>query len=283
MTLSMQLLQIPEASIVERREFYLQDDSCEIGSGYDCDICLPDPSETMSATHLVISRTEDGAFAIMDTSQHGTALNEDLLPKNDAVYLNDGDVLGFCGYKVLIGIVGAIERQQEFESAPVLEFRAETDLGSDGPLLSHVPSESTQALQSREFHQEQAGNDLLFDPFDDGLDSNADQNSMREDRPRQAPFRGFEPRGSSAEAPAGWHAWQCKNGISSALERALDRFLAQVDPEAQEREYDELVPLFANRKKHYWQFYKRQFSKKRQNREFYLTFFALLDEEIGKL
>ena len=103
MSLSLQLIQIPDTETVAKREYYPDGDLFEIGRDFDADICLPDMSGKMSRRHLRLTR-QGMVYSVIDISTNGAELNNTSMPRNEPQVLRDGDVLSFAGYKILLGI-----------------------------------------------------------------------------------------------------------------------------------------------------------------------------------
>lgn len=297
MTLSVQLIQIPSVETVARREFYLNSSTIKIGRDYSADICLPDISEKMSRVHLMIFRLDSGGYSVTDTSTNGTKLNNEALPIKEAQPLSDGDVLSFTGYRLLMGIVESAVADDSIELIPELTFDRETDISSTDPILSDQETEELSEEPNKGFSNSEVDmdSDLLFDPFAEGpsiLESTdaefAIQNKSLNETYSEA---GKTTEVSNIPQYAGKNSLQDiyaragmrRENVVEAMERALEKFLDELDPNELQADYDDYIPMFARSKKRYWAIHRRQFNKKRANGEFRRTFMSLFAEEIRKL
>ncbi|WP_310620654.1 FHA domain-containing protein [Flexibacterium corallicola] len=292
MTLSIQVVQIPEDATLDRREFYMQKKSFKIGRDFACDICLEDETNTLSRTHLVISYSANGSYTVIDNSTNGAELNSEKLPSKEVKLLSDGDVLSLGGYKLLVGIIGQIEQenqlqQEEVDTSKVIQFKAETDFASTAPLIANAAVEPVALVQDQGFSQEGMSLDqeLMFDPFAEGPALREEHQQPDTEEPaRIETFNLVNLDQPYVPAPEnrdlGLRAY--RENISDALERALDRFLSEIDPEELQADYDDYIPAFVSRKKQYWRIHKRQFAKKKASHEYHRVFLALFYEEIRK-
>jgi predicted component of type VI protein secretion system len=289
MTLSVQLLQIPPTETVMKREFYLTGESFTIGRDFGSDICLPDLAETIAPTHLVVSKTLSGLYAVNDTSITGAIMNGRPLPPKQPQPLQDGDVVSFAGYKLLFGIVESARQEDPVHDFVERRFIVETDMSDDAPLLPDQEIEEVLPEPDAGFSSSgmDLDPDLMFDPFAQGPE-------MREP-PR------FEPHSHPAAAEPGevmemtryptgpalqnvhLRTTLYREQVSTAMERALERFLDELDPAVLQEDCDEYIPRLVSRQKRYWKIHSRQFSRKKASGEFRRTFLALFAEEMRKL
>ncbi|TQF00097.1 MAG: FHA domain-containing protein [Spiribacter salinus] len=294
MTLSVQLLQIPPTETVMKREFYLNGTSFTIGRDFASDICLPDLSETISQTHLIVGKTPSGSYTAVDTSTTGAMMNGQDLPPKQPQSLKDGDIISFAGYRLLFGIVETVRDEKPESYFPEQKFVVETDISNDAPLLpdaeiEEAPPDPAPGFSAGELDLDP---DLMFDPFAEGPE-------MREP-PRPEPHpQPAAPKPAFADpvevmemthyqtppALQGSHlrATHYREQVSTAMEQALERFLNELDPTALQDDYDDYIPRLVNRQKRYWKIHSRQFAKKKANGEFKRTFLALFAEEMRKL
>lgn len=293
MTLSVQLVQIPKAETVPKREFYLNSQTIKIGRDYAADICLPDLSETMSRTHLIVARMANGAYTVTNTSANGADMNNNPLPGMEPQPLNDGDVLSFAGYKLLLGIVENPVADDSVQFMPDQTFNVETDLSAQKPLLPDVEIEELPPEPDKGFSQSDMDldMDLMFDPFAEGPkihDPTPPQAKMGQvqnfdfDEPVQ--LQKMVPQMNQAVMQDTYmRAGIYRENVSRAMELALDRFLSELDPAALQEDYDGYISAFVRRKKRYWDIHRKQFAKKRSTGEFRRSFMALFAEEMRKL
>ncbi len=108
--------------------------SLTLGRGQENDIVLPDPDKLISKRHCAIEDQGDGNVVVVDLSTNGTFLNYGKAPLGRTpTPLNDGDVLSFGGYEVVVAITSG--RPAETIAAPV----------DDGP-VSHGRAENAPDL-----------------------------------------------------------------------------------------------------------------------------------------
>lgn len=294
MTLSVQLLQIPPTETVMKREFYLTGASFTIGRDFASDICLPDLSEAISSTHLVVGRTPSGIYTITDTSALGTAMNGQPLARGEPQLLKDGDILSFAGYRLLFGIVEKQYEENPVSHYPEIKFNVETDMSDDAPLLPDQEIEEARPEPDMGFSADEMDldPDLMFDPFAEGPE-------LREPPQPAPPVQTSAPKPVFADpveimemphyqtAPALQNAHLraplYREQVSTAMEQALERFLDELDPAVLQDDYDAYIPRLVSRQKRYWKIHARQFAKKKASGEFRRTFLALFAEEMRKL
>lgn len=293
MTLSVQLVQIPKAETVPKREFYLNSQTIKIGRDYASDICLPDLSETMSRTHLIVARMGNGAYSVTNTSSNGAEMNNAPLPGMEPQPLSDGDVLSFSGYKLLMGIVENPVADDTVQFVPDQTLDLETDLSTQQPLLpdaeiEELPPEPDKGFTERDMDLDL---DLMFDPFAAGPEirepttpqPKVDQvQDFDIDEPVQ--LQKMAPQMSQAVIQDTYlRTGMYRENVSRAMELALDRFLSDLDPAMLQEDYDGYISAFVSRRKRYWDIHRKQFAKKRSTGEFRRSFLALFAEEMRKL
>jgi type VI secretion system protein ImpI len=295
MTLSVQLIQIPSAETVPKREFYINNPTIKIGRDYAADICLPDISGKMSRIHLMVFRLDSGGYTVTDTSTNGAKLNNEPLASKEVQSLNDGDVLSFAGYRLLLGIVENVVADDSIEFISEHTFDRQTDVSSTEPILADQEIEELPLEPDKGFSQVEVDmdSDLLFDPFADGptiLESAESEIAKRGASVMDVDFD-EAPQVSKMPQHMGANSLQDiyaragmrRENVVEAMERALEKFLNELDPAEQQADYDEYIPMLASRKKRYWTIHHRQFAKKRANGEFRRTFMSLFAEEMRKL
>lgn len=289
MTLSVQLLQIPATETVTKREFYLDADGITIGRDFACDICLPDLSEKISPTHIIIQRIETGSYSITGNSETGTILNGRELPSQHPQTLKDGDVVSFAGYKLMFGLVEK-EMEEEAVNQPYHKFHVETDITGDDPLLPDQDVEETLVepeigFTGSDLDLEQ---DLMFDPFAEGPEMREEAKAKKD---QSAPMRdevvevmdvaAYEANRQLHQAPL--HNTLQREKVSAAMEKAIERFLEELDPSVLKEDYDDFIPRLVSREKRYWRIHARQFARKKASGQFRRSFMALFAEEMRKL
>lgn len=296
MTLSIQLIQIPEAETVPKREFYLDDPKVDIGRDFAADICLPDMSEQMSRRHIQLTRLPDGSYTVTDLSTNGAKLNGTDLSSGEARQLNDGDVIGILGYRLLVSIIA--KSSEPADAAPDLmaddPFETATDFSANEPLIADAEIENYETEPERGFSDtvKDLDEDLMFDPFAEGPELREPVEPKRhfhqQPMPDAEPAEKVEvvrlprPLQESREIDPLLRGHTYHEIALEAVERALERFLDEVDPNLLEDDYKMFIPVLMRRKKRFWAIHRRQFAKKKASGEFKRSFLALFAEEMRK-
>ncbi len=318
MTLSVQVLDIPEAETLARREYHLSGERLVIGRDFTADLCLPDISARLSRSHLELVQGPDGGWSVRDTSTNGSTLNGAPLARATPVALSDGDILGCAGYRLLLGFVGPGRAAAPADPAPAPAQAHFAPAGPDdarAPLLLDLPLEES-APEDEGFSSDRLENldALMFDPFAEGPGlrdaPDAVQGAAQGAAPRPAPatvpttapttaFEAATPITATEIAFAGGSgdlvdvalrlrqeadlsARRYKDDAAEAMARAIDRFLAEIDPATLEPEYRSYMPGWVSRSKRYWQIHKKQFARKRESGELRRSFLALFAEEMRR-
>lgn len=293
MTLSVQLLQIPPTETVSKREYYLNGATLKIGRDFGADICLPDLSETMSRTHLIVFRTSAGKYTVNDISSNGALMNGETLRPKEPQALSDGDIVSFAGYKLLFGIVETMLEEEIVSYVPDQKFEVQTDISDHTPILPDAAIEELPPEPDKGFSRSEMDldPDLMFDPFADGPE-------MREPTKKKTTQKAdpMQPKPAFSDpidmAPlqtqpalqdAHMRPVLYRENVSEAMELALERLLIELDPAVLQLDYDDYIPRLASRQKRYWTIHRRQFAKKKASGEFRRTFMALFAEELRKL
>lgn len=293
MTLSVQLLQIPTTETVAKREYYLNGAEFKIGRDFGADICLPDLSETMSRTHLIVRRTSAGRYTVDNISSNGALMNGVTLPSKEPQALSDGDIVSFAGYKLLFGVVEAALEEETIAYVPDRKFEVETNISDHTLILpdaeiEELPPDPDKGFSSSEMDLDP---DLMFDPFADGPEMREPikpetthlANSIQSKPEISDPVEIASLKSPPALPDAHMHPVLYRENVSEALALALERFLVELDPAVLQADYDDYIPRFARRRKRYWTIHRRQFAKKKASGEFRRTFMALFAEEMRKL
>lgn len=300
MTVSVQIIQAPPEETAPQREFYVNAFPASIGRDYAAAVSLPDLSNQMSRAHLMIFQLPSGGYQVSDVSTNGATLNGAPLARNTATPLVDGDVLAFTGYKLLIGILGAVAQDEappQQQNKPTLEIA--TDLSSEAPILADAAVEQARFEPEPTFSQSEIdlNPDLMFDPFADGPE--IDESAAKQDL-EPAPEVGADAGAftglaqlpdlaqPSMSGPGAQDAMMramllYRNMVNDAVERAFDRFIDDIDPAILQREYDAFLPLFGQRKARYWSIHLAQFAQRKARGQYRRNFMAMLAEEVRKL
>lgn len=300
MTLSVQLIQIPACETAPQREFFLNGTEFKIGRDFAADVCLPDLSGQISRTHTVLKKMPDGSYKITNTSTNGTTLNGNDMSSKETLPVADGDIISLGDYRLLIGIVGGARPVAYETSDAEIVFETESDFSSEDALMPGEAMEEIVEFRDHEFNQAEVDldPDLMFDPFAEGpgLDESStdrarDTGMSISQRPdATGPTTGsnmldvLSPHGAGMptrhEAPM--HPVLYRDQVLEAMELAFESFLGELDPEKLQSDYDDYIPMLANRRKRYWKIHMSQFAKKRTSGEFRRNFMALFAEEMWK-
>lgn len=304
MTVSIQLIRIPEGESLVHREYYATDLPFVIGREFDCDLVLPDQDRRISRQHAELRMNDDGQLVVLDRSTNGTNLNGKDLWKGDESPLADGDRVKIGDYELLFGISktaandepapqrknGAIPKKP-FSLTGVNGFASfETESAKETPTREEDdPADFTEGGVDLEA-------DLLFDPFAEGpeLNETAAKPAKKtvevqaEDDVRPMPFDSSTLDEQSSMPPrpvmrqTGWLVAPDREANEAAIESAVERLLALVDPSALETEYREFLGPFSRTGRRFWNIHKRMFARKRDSGEYVRLFKAILAEEIKK-
>lgn len=306
MSLSVQVLDIPEAETLARREYHLSGERLVIGRDFTADLCLPDISARLSRSHLELVQGPDGGWSVRDTSTNGSTLNGTPLASGAQVALSDGDILGCAGYRLLLGFVGPGRAAAPADPAPAparAHFAPAAPADERAPLLLDSPLEE-EAPEDEGFSSDRLENldALMFDPFAEGPGLRDASDAAQGAAPRPASATALEAAtpisateiafsGGSGDLvdvalrlreEADLSARRYRDDAAEAMARAIDRFLAEIDPATLEPEYRSYMPGWVSRSKRYWQIHKKQFARKRESGELRRSFLALFAEEMRR-
>ena len=113
MSISLQLVELPENEQVNSRQLSLPDTGGTIGRSFDCTIQLPDFNRTLSRIHAEIVKHPKGAYQIIDRSVNGVYVNGQLLGKGLRHFLADGDTIVMGAYTLLISDMESLFAEEE--------------------------------------------------------------------------------------------------------------------------------------------------------------------------
>lgn len=305
MTVSIQLIRIPEGEAVTHREYYANAMPFVIGREYDCDLVLNDSGTLISRQHAELRRTAAGDLEIVDRSTNGTVVNGGKLSTGEMMTLSDGDRVTIGDYELLFSLSNIQSAQtplpeRSTSALPKRPFGLNT--GIYGRTLIHTEKELESEIIPEPDTFTEGGLDieseLLFDPFATGPEM---QEEAARPEANQAGAMTLEdgdimafdsvvldmqssspPRPLVRHNQSGWLVSQDREASESAIEAAVDRLLALVDPEALEGEYREYLGPFSRTAGRYWKIHKRMFARKRTSGEYSRLFKAMLAEEIKK-
>lgn len=302
MSLSLQILSLPEGETLPRREVVVASCPFVIGRDFECGLRLPDGTATLSRRHLQIDSDTTAGYRVTDISTNGVALNGTAMARNTPKTVRDGDILEFAGYRLLVSVTARTATQ--LEQAPSTAAPQPSD--TPQMLLSDLDGGDAVTKGGDDQIWEVFGSEvedldakLLFDPFDNGpglRDSHhADQRqddlaSLHEDaamppdlglpitsQDQLTPMRFTAPVALDIAPPLLERA-----ELSDAIDRAVMRFLTQFDPVELEKEYRDFVGPLARSKRRYWRMFQKQFRRRRDNGDYGRAFRAILAEEVRR-
>lgn len=326
MSISFQLIELPEDEQVTSRQVSLPDAGGTIGRSFECNIQLPDFARMLSRVHAEVMVHPEGGYQIVDRSVNGVYVNGVLLGKGAAHRLNDGDNVRMGGYTLLFSDMNALFEKSEpssdslmdigsaVETEPAFDRDKVLDPFNDALSVSEdtfsAPVESEPVQPSSTFSADNVtGEDLYgYDPFEDDekwvMDTAQDDESedivMLEEDDQVDTNRG-QQRGLALTNLAQVEALESsidrlnqvieqqqkvilgsvdRDRLIASIESSLEKFLDELDPEKLEDEFDDYISGWGRRDRKYWQLYKKQFARKKERRDFYRTFSALLFEEL---
>jgi type VI secretion system protein ImpI len=303
MTVSIQIIRIPEGEVVTYREYYASEMPFVIGREYDCDLVLNDSGLRISRYHAELRRDDAGEMVFVDRSTNGTVVNGKELWKGGKVSLSDGDRVKIGEYELLFCLSdtgSAVLQPSPGRNGVIPERPFSLNAGTNDHKLIDL-EEELEAPSTPEFDTFTEGgmdlvSELLFDPFADGPEL-----QEKAAHPKVAPAANvkivdgdimpldntaLDMQSSAPSGPAagqtGWLVSQDREANESAIEAAVDRLLELVDPDAVEGEYREFLGPFSRTSRRYWKIHKRMFARKRASGEYMRLFKAILAEEIKK-
>lgn len=340
MSISIQLVEIPENEQVGSRQISLPDAGGSIGRSYDCNIQLPDFQRQLSRVHAEIRRDDKGQYYVIDRSTNGLLVNNRRLGQGQRQAINDGDLLKMGSYVLLISDMQSLFAESADpwdEPAPAEkpvfsmdEMKKEdtqwgrlssTDPFDDGDLSAGPLSANSMSADTGFSHDKVMSDDSTgYDPFDDGFDMPMAEPTMSA-RPSasqsqsQSQYQSSSfTRNNASEAlhPVTLEASAGDNGtdqqlirdslaqlnqlidqqrqlqaesyshdrLMDCIERALSRFLEELDPAGQEEMFQDYISGWGNKDKKFWRLYRKQFSQKLQRKEYHRQFAALFVEEL---
>ncbi|GLQ32879.1 type VI secretion system-associated FHA domain protein [Litoribrevibacter albus] len=135
MTISIQLVEVPENEQVLTRQVAFPSAGGTIGRAFDCTLVLPDFNRFLSRVHAEIVPCADGSggYELINRSANGLTVNVQPLTKGKRIALFDGDVIKLGGYVLLVSDLNSALSKPASAKAPV---EAKPAALSGGPLES---------------------------------------------------------------------------------------------------------------------------------------------------
>lgn len=118
MTISIQLVEVPENEQVQTRQVAFPRAGGTIGRSFDCTLVLPDFSRFLSRVHAEIVPSLKGGYEIVNKSANGLNVNAQPLTKGKSIVLFDGDVIKLGGYVLLVSDMNAALTKKTATSHP---------------------------------------------------------------------------------------------------------------------------------------------------------------------
>ncbi|ADZ90064.1 FHA domain-containing protein [Marinomonas mediterranea] len=336
MTVSFQLIELPDNEQVASRQVSLPDSGGTIGRSFECTIQLPDFGRTLSRVHAEVLPHPKGGYQIVDRSTNGVFVNDILLGKGEAQRLSDGDNVRIGAYTLLFSDMESLfalendevtapkpvkderlsDQASPFSLDEVLNDKNDATLGIESTLSGD--SGAKEGLSKKEDSAFSADNVLGedsygYDPFEDderwAMEQPQEQDDsveeivmIEEAEPEMGEATSTLPNRSLAVTESAQVA-ALENSISrlnsiieqqqrtlstsvdreslvACIESTLDKFLDDLNPEQLEDEFNDYISGWGKKDKKYWSLYKKQFNRKKERREFYRQFSALLFEEL---
>jgi len=301
MSLSLQILSLPDGETVPRREIVVASCPFVIGRDFDCDLRLPDSTTTLSRRHLQFDGDRMAGYRASDLSTNGAKLNGTDMPRQTPRAVADGDILEFAGYRLLVSVTTRPVLPQDSadpQSAPQSEERqmplSELESGDGTRLEADDPAEGpfgseVDALDAN----------LLFDPFEDGPglrnaaqpEPPQDQLTSAMDQAAIMPDLGLPVASAERYVPIGVTPAAMRDigppllereELSDAIDRAVSRFMDHFDPIELEKEYRDFLGPLARTRRRYWNLFHKQFRRRRDNGDYGRAFRAILAEEVRR-
>ncbi|MGB0940786.1 MAG: FHA domain-containing protein [Marinomonas sp.] len=330
MSISLQLVELPENEQVNSRQLSLPDTGGTIGRSFDCTIQLPDFNRTLSRVHAEIVKHPKGSYQIIDRSVNGVFVNGQLLGKGLRHFLADGDTIVMGAYTLLISDMESLFAAEE--EPPVLDDVYSEELDSKSFSIDSLDigekskvQESPQNLgdyfdnKDDDFSEEAnlfskknvlADDEFGFDPFEESpgdsefeineekieeISSHDEEIVMLEEpnvslqTTQSANLLDEHQMLSDSIMALSQMVDQQKLGLNSAIaherlmeciDKAVDRFLEDLEPDHMEDVFNDYLTGWGNRDKKYWKLYRKNFIRKQERREFHRSFSALFLEEL---
>jgi predicted component of type VI protein secretion system len=330
MSISLQLVELPENEQVNSRQLSLPDTGGTIGRSFDCTIQLPDFNRTLSRVHAEIVKHPKGSYQIIDRSVNGVFVNGQVLGKGLRHFLADGDTIVMGAYTLLISDMESLFAAEE--EPPVLDDVYSEELDSKSFSIDSLDigekskvQESPQNLgdyfdnKDDDFSEEAnlfskknvlADDEFGFDPFEESpTDSEFEINEekIEEVSSHDEEIVMLEEPNVSLQTTQSSNLLdehqmlsdsimalsqmvdQQKLGLNSAIaherlmeciDKAVDRFLEDLEPDHMEDVFNDYLTGWGNRDKKYWKLYRKNFIRKQERREFHRSFSALFLEEL---
>lgn len=328
MSISLQLVELPENEQVNSRQLSLPDNGGTIGRSFDCTIQLPDFNRTLSRVHAEIVKHPKGSYQIIDRSVNGVYVNAQLLGKGSRHFLADGDTIVMGAYTLLISDMASLFSEEEepptlddvYSDVDAQSFSIDSlDIGEKsnkenassnmGDYFDNANDDFSEEANLFSKKNVLADDEFGFDPFEDSdSDSDFEINDEKVEKietqddgivmveesnlslqTSNSNLLDEQQVLSDSIMALSQMVDQQKLGLSSAiaherlmecLDKAVDRFLEDLEPTHLEDVFNDYLTGWGNRDKKYWKLYRKNFIRKQERREFHRSFSALFLEEL---
>ncbi|ENI4127579.1 FHA domain-containing protein [Vibrio fluvialis] len=182
MTISFQIIDLPEDEQIGSRQVSLPVSGGTLGRSFECTIQLPDFQRTLSRVHADIQPHPKGGYQIIDRSTNGVFVNDVLVGKGESQRLSDGDRIVIGAYTLLVSDMDALftrapqqsddtetasqngAADSPFAASSVLDDSQDTTFG-----FAHLDEIQDAVQDETPFSTENVlGDDLYgYDPFED--------------------------------------------------------------------------------------------------------------------
>lgn len=182
MTISFQIIDLPEDEQIGSRQVSLPVSGGTLGRSFECTIQLPDFQRTLSRVHADIQPHPKGGYQIIDRSTNGVFVNDVLVGKGESQRLSDGDRIVIGAYTLLVSDMDALftrapqqsddtetasqngAADSPFAASSVLDDSQDTTFG-----FAHLDEIQDEVQDETPFSTENVlGDDLYgYDPFED--------------------------------------------------------------------------------------------------------------------
>ena len=185
-----------------------------IGRAEDNDWVLPDPDRYISSRHAAVS-FRDGRYYVTDTSLNGLLVNGQPLGQGNTTVLNDGDVLGFGDYEVVVSVTAPSAARPAFCEPEAPAFLPQGDIGLEPVLAEQAGVPATRKVPVAEEAPAGPFGEPFTTPFSgtSGEPASEPGPPMRDDLPRI--HEPFQPPEARRDIPENW--WE---EMSPAVEPA---------------------------------------------------------------
>ncbi|USD66350.1 FHA domain-containing protein [Vibrio sp. SCSIO 43136] len=310
MSISFQLIELPDNEQVNSRQVSLPAQGGTIGRSFECAIQLPDFARSLSRVHAEVLPHPVSGFQVVDRSTNGVFVNDQLVGRGESRQIADGDRIRMGAYTLLVSDMSAMFAPKE---APIAEpetaaqqdesspFKMDSVMESASDFELEKAPEPTQTKEPKFNSDNVTGEDLYgYDPFDDDNDWDMVENLEPEevvlDSVGVEANKGLTVShgGQSEELATSIRQLNAiieqqqhhltasidKERLTECIEATLEKFLDTLNPDNLEDEFDDYITGWGNKEKKYWSLYKKQFNRKQERREFYHQFSALLFEQL---